>query len=185
MAKIQNREMILFTRKINDNKIEIIHAQIDDESLLLDFKCDEEFDSLSVVHLIDLDLKLYDVYSGNDKLTVKIPFKDLISKHINKWELMHVVEFNYIKYDYIDLFWKNFHIKFHNQRNRVVINIKNYKINNLINEYEDNLDSIKDNIKFLENENNKLNKNNDDLKNTCEEFKARKSVRLADRLHMK
>ena len=185
LAKIQNREMILFSRKINDNKIEITHAQIQDESLFLDFKCDEEFDSLSVVHLIDLDLKLYEVYSSNDKLTVKIPFKDLISKHINKWELMPVVEFNYIKYDYIDLFWKNFHIKFHNQRNRVVINIKNYKINNLINEYEDNLDSIKDNIKFLENENNKLNKNNDDLKNTCEEFKARKSVRLADRLHMK
>lgn len=182
LGKIKNRELILYSRKLTYNKVTIKNAKIDDESLILYLKCDDKITSMSVEHLIDLEDKSYDV---DDDLSVKIPFKDLISKHINKWELKPTDDFNYIKYEYTDLFWKNFHIKFHNQRKRVVINIKNYQINKLIKEYEDNLDSIKGNIEILEKENDKLTKNNDDLKNTCEEFKARKSVRLSDRLHMK
>ena len=198
VVKSTNRDMILYSRKLNENEVHILNIEFEDDFLRFDGESKETFNSMVIENLADLDKSTYDVeYTDSTNFTFKIPFEDLIGKPVIKWEVKPDGVFNSIKTNYFQLFKGIYQVRFLNQRNRFVINIKNYKTQNVVDYYKNLEYKLSDDIKRLEKENKRLTKDNDkllddknklldenkDLKNTIDMFKSRKIVRFADKFH--
>ena len=206
-----NRDLAISSRIINDNEIRINNSDFDGVNLTLKGISDRKIDKFAIENLVTFERKIYEADYSDNNFTVIIPFEDLYNFALTKWELKPVDTYKSIKIDNFRFFIKNKEIKFHNQRNKVIINLKNYTIDEVIrgfsakqNKLEQKIKSLKKDKNSLENNNNnlkneindlkvnqdylndeniKLKNKNKELNDMIDEFKSRKVVKFADKLH--
>ena len=178
-----------------------------DKEFNIILESDEKIDSLILEHLVtfkQIEYKINQLSSSenNYAFEIKLPFKDLMEFSIRKWELktkdnmrIQIEETYKYKDDKIK-------INFKNQENRLFILVEYYnkleeieKMENTIRtlreknkKYSQRNKRITNNNQILAEKNQKLREKNKDLreknknlKNTIDEFKSRKVVRLADK----
>ena len=181
----------------NDNEIRIKEAHLKEDKI--DFKATslDKISEIFIKNVVTFKTKEYAVtYNGND-FSFSIPFKDIMSSPVKKWELNSYESINSIKLDYDVLTYdlKN-KITLSNVRNKILIS--NSLCNTILELHELNKknDILIDENKDLKNENNNLHKenqklaymNNDlrernrELRDLVNAYKSRKIVKIADKL---
>ena len=184
-----NREFTISSRIINDNQIIIDDADFDGVNLTLKATSDRKINNLMIENLVTYARKIYEPdYTSDNRFTIIIPFEDISNFALTKWELKPIDTYKSIKIDNFRFFINNKEIKFHNQRNKVIIDLKNYTIDEYAtkqNKLEQNIKLLKKEIKDLKVNKDYLIDENKKLKNKIDAYKSRKSVRIADKLHFK
>lgn len=125
---------------------------------------------------------------SSNSITFKIPYGDLISEPVKKWELKSNDFFDSIRISgKFKFFRKHDMIEVTNARNKILIKDDIYnKLEYLMQLSDDNQDLRQENIKLkkqinnLKDENKRLEETNDELKNHLEEFKSRKIIKAVN-----
>ena len=190
-----NKIFFANTRKIHNDILEIDEVSLEDELFVLCGKSRFKPDSVSIDNVITYERISYPVkFSDDENFTFTIPYSDLISHPIRKWEL---------KSDYLMklpnkiTFFKNHNeIYFANTRNKILISEDIYDSLKKLSKLNDELLAANSKNKNLTRENKKLKRKNsklndrnvklsnqnEQLKKVIEEYKSRKVVKIADKI---
>ena len=189
-----NKVLVINVREVKDEVIDIEKISFEDDSFILEGSSYNRFDNVIIENVITFEKIEYPVTFNNHNFSFAIPYSDIVSSQIKKWEL---------KSGYVMrvpnriTFFKQYHeIFFANTRNKILISDDVYdslerlfKINNeLIEANKDIRELNRENSKLarkntrLTKANSKLSNQNERLNETIEEFKSRKVVKAADKV---
>lgn len=192
-----DRRLIIDYINRNDNEIHIKEAILKEDKI--DFKATslDKISEIFIKNVVTFKTREYTVAYNGDEFSFSIPFKDIMSSPVKKWELNSYDSINSIKLDYdvLEYDLKN-KITLSNVRNKILIS--NSLCNTILELHKLNKknDILIDKNKDLKNENNNLHKenqklsymNNDlrernrELRDLVNAYKSRKIVKIADKL---
>lgn len=149
-----------------ENEITVSDVIFEDGKFKLTGKYQNRADKLFIKNILDGDEISYNITHGQDNtFSVEIPYDDILSKPIKKWELNFKDAINCIKLDKNFIFYSEKNkIDVKNARNKILIN------NTLVNVYDeaislhDNVADLKSQRQSLRSEKNRLSEKNRDLK---------------------
>lgn len=162
-----------------DNKIEIFDISFDLKEFSFKAKSQDKVGEMILENNITFEKHRYQVdYVDGSTFEFSIPYTDILSSVIKKWELNCVDSPNNVFVsEKFQFFTKNYEVKFSNKGNKVYIS------NQIFNPF-DSLKQLNDRNDKLTLENKKLKKANLKLEKTIEKYKSRKVVKLADKFKM-
>ena len=159
-----------------DNEIEIYDITFKDDMFILKGKSKNKVDWIYIENIMDFAEITYPVEYKNDELRFEIPYKDIFSKPIKKWEINCRQSPNAIAgADRFEFYTKDHRTKFVNSRNKIFIE------NDIVN-CIDELTKLNDANKDLNKKVYSLIEQKNEFYEEILEFKSRKVVRFADRI---
>lgn len=174
----------------NNNKISIKDIRFDEDYLIFSGNCTNGIGNIVMENILSFKRIEYGVDNdeSSNSITFKIPYGDLISEPVKKWELKSNDLFDSIRISgKFKFFRKHDMIEVTNARNKILIKDDIYnKLEYLMQLSDDNQDLRQENIKLkkqinnLKDENKRLEETNDELKNNLEEFKSRKIIKAVN-----
>ena len=196
-----NNLLVLDIRPTNDLIVEIEDVQFEDNLFKFSGSAKNEISDVYIQNVITFDKIFYDVESvkndENYEISFSIPYNDILSHPVSKWELRVGNTFKIIKlnkktefYDYNDF------IYIINMRNKILISFDFYNIYEKLDKLKNQTDTLKSrnsklrekntklsekNAKLLE-RNAKLSQKNKKLKETVDEYKSRKVIKFVDKI---
>ena len=189
------------TRPTSNLSIKIENIDFDDGVFRFYGTSDEEINTAYIENVLDSKTIEYDAMSekieGKFKIIFSIPYEDILSEPIRKWEIKVKNPFKNIKVAKKFEFYRQYDkIYIINARNKLLISDdfynpykelteKNEKIlnsNNKNKNLKKSIDELKLENESLENKNNQLTEKNQKLKETINAYKNRLIVRFIDKL---
>lgn len=189
------------TRPTSNLSIKIENIDFDDGVFRFYGTSDEEINTAYIENVLDSKTIEYDAMSekieGKFKIIFSIPYEDILSDPIRKWEIKVKNPFKNIKVAKKFEFYRQYDkIYIINARNKLLISDdfynpykelteKNEKIlnsNNKNKNLKKSIDELKLENESLENKNNQLTEKNQKLKETINAYKNRLIVRFIDKL---
>lgn len=175
-----NRQFCMDIRKTSDLDIEIKEIRFENNVFEFMGSSEEPIEKAYIQNVVTFEKITYPVEYDQDEFTFSIPYEDILSYPVRKWELKVENTFKTIKIDRKIEFFMQFHrIYIINARNKLLISDDLYDSLDLLGDYSEKIldlnesrrDLRKLNNQFkrdnrkLEKENKKLNKKNKKLKN--------------------
>ena len=174
-----NKIFFINIRKINTDLICIDNIDYADGSFVFEGKSKHRFDCVIIENVIFLEKISYPVIFKNDDFSFTIPYSDIISSPIRKWEL---------KSDYLmelpkkfTFFESRIEIYFANTRNKILMSVDFYDNLERIFKLNNDLILSRRKIKKLKTRNSELSDEIKELKQLIHEFRSRKVVRFVDK----
>ncbi len=196
-----NRVLFINVREIKDEIIDIEKISFEDDSFILEGSSYKKFDSVMIENVITFEKITYPVTFDNQNFSFTIPYSDIVSSQIKKWELKsgHMMKVP----NRITFFKQHNEIYFANTRNKILVSddICNSSerlfelFNELTSSKQENRELNRENRKLtrenssltrknarLTKSNSRLSEHNKRLNETIDEYKSRKVVRAADKV---
>lgn len=189
-----NKVLIINVREIKDELIDIEKISFEDDSFILEGKSDSKFESVTIENVITFERIKYPVAFNGQNFSFEIPYSDIVSSQIKKWELKSPY---LMRVPNRITFFQQYHeIYFANTRNKILISDDVYDSMGRLFKINNELIAAKKDIRELNRENSKLTRKidrltkansrlknqNERLNQTVEEFKSRKVVKAADKV---
>ena len=189
-----NNLFFIDLRPTNDLILEIEDIIFEDNVFKFKGISNKEISNVFIQNIVTFDKISYDVisYEENKKYNVNfsIPYNDILSFPVRKWELKIKDTFNIIKLNKKFEFYNKYNfIYMINLRKKILISSDFYNIFEKLDKLKNELNSFKTKNSKLNDTNLKLSKRNKELSeknqklnNIISEYKSRKVVKLVDKL---
>ena len=163
-----NSHLYINSRIKSSNSIEISDIEFDEENFIFRAKSENKITQIYLENIIDFKKIIYPArYEGNS-FTFQIPYEDILSSPVKKWEINCEESLNSIRLKESFYFFNEFaKIRFINSRNKIFV--------------EHDIYSISDEISDYKQENNELKNENSYLKRKLDELKSRRAIKIADK----
>lgn len=163
----------------HDNKIKVTDIFFNSKEFVFKAKSQNRINRMIIENNITFEKFSYSVdYIDESAFEFVIPYEDILSSVIKKWELNCEDSLNNVflskKYHF---FTKNYEIKFSNVKNKIYIS-------NQIYDPIESLKQLNDKNDKLDIEKKKLKKENSNLKKDIEKYNSRKVVKLVDKFKL-
>jgi len=163
----------------HDNKIKVTDIFFNSKEFVFKAKSQNRINRMIIENNITFEKFSYSVdYIDESAFEFVIPYEDILSSVIKKWELNCEDSLNNVflskKYHF---FTKNYEIKFSNVKNKIYIS-------NQIYDPIESLKQLNDKNDKLDMEKKKLKKENSNLKKDIEKYNSRKVVKLVDKFKL-
>ena len=163
----------------HDNKIKVTDIFFNSKEFVFKAKSQNRINRMIIENNITFEKFSYSVdYIDDSAFEFVIPYEDILSSVIKKWELNCEDSLNNVflskKYHF---FTKNYEIKFSNVKNKIYIS-------NQIYDPIESLKQLNDKNDKLDMEKKKLKKENSNLKKDIEKYNSRKVVKLVDKFKL-
>ncbi len=168
-------------RETNNLNINIDNIKLNDNSFKISGKSDENLDDFYIENVISQEKIFYKTNNEDDcKFSFSIPYEDILSHPVRKWEIKTKNMFNSIKLNRKYVFYNKYNkIEFENARKKILISEDICNIFNTLNENEEKIftlnyekTELNHTICDLEKEKSEL----DELANKLEEEKTALNV---------
>ena len=174
-----NKIFFINIRKISTDLICINNIDFVDDSFVFEGKSKHRFDSVMIENVVFLEKISYPVIFKNDDFSFIIPYSDMISSPIRKWELKSGYLMELPKK--FTFFESRIEIYFANTRNKILMSVDYYDNLKRISKLNNDLISSRGKIRKLKARNSELTDEIKELKKLIREYRSRKVVRFADK----
>lgn len=185
-----NSYLFINVRHKNNNEIKLTNVEFEKNNFFITGQSINPIKSIYMVNIINFKKFTYNVdYTDEKTFNLCIPYNDILSEVIKKWELNSIDSINSIKIPKFEFYTKYHKIRFISSRNKILIendlcNLINesYNLNSKIEYLNSQIGNLKSKNKQLTKRNKKLRDDKEKLIAEIDEFRARKVVKIADKL---
>ncbi len=176
-----------------ENKIVVSDISFDSNEFMFKAKSQDKVKQMVLENNITFEKFYYDVeYTDKNIFRFIIPYSDILSSVIKKWELNCVDSLNNVSVDHkFHFFTKNYEIKFSSIGNKIYVSNQIYNPINALNDLKNKNETLISDKKKIKKDYSNLNKKysklkdeNSSLKESIDKFKSRKVVKFADKFKL-
>ena len=189
-----NKILVINVREIKDGLVNIEKISLDNDLFTFEGISSIKFDDVTIENVLSFEKISYPVDFTDQRFSFTIPYSDIKSSLIKKWELKSIYLMKLP--NKITFFKQNNEIYFANTRNKILISDDFYDNSERLFNINNELISVKKEKRKLSRKNSQLTEKNADLtqlnselssenkklKKTLAEFKSRKVVRAVDKV---
>ena len=189
-----NKILVINVREIKEGFVNIEKISLDNDLFTFEGISSIKFDDVTIENVLSFEKISYPVDFTDQRFSFTIPYSDIKSSLIKKWELKSIYLMKLP--NKITFFKQNNEIYFANTRNKILISDDFYDNSERLFNINNELISVKKEKRKLSRKNSQLTEKNADLtqlnselssenkklKKTLAEFKSRKVVRAVDKV---